>query len=192
MSEIVGTRMIREDKTARQIFEEVMANPARAKFGFGEKLAVVNVDPASYGAVILAGGHGALWDFPASRELAELIRAAYEAGGVIAAVSQGGAALAGVTLKNGEPLVKGKKLTAMTDREIYITGLAERLPFFPETELRKKGAAFVAQDNWCRHSVADGRLITGQNTASAQAVGELTRRTLLRLHSASLVNAAVP
>ncbi|WP_121937722.1 isochorismatase family protein [Eilatimonas milleporae] len=32
-------------KTAKQIFEEVWANPARAKFGFGDKLAVVNVDP---------------------------------------------------------------------------------------------------------------------------------------------------
>jgi len=41
---IPGTRMIREDKTARQLFEEVMANPARNKFGFGEKLAIVNVD----------------------------------------------------------------------------------------------------------------------------------------------------
>jgi hypothetical protein len=41
---IIGTRMIREDKTARQIFEEVMANPARSKFGFGEKVAIVNID----------------------------------------------------------------------------------------------------------------------------------------------------
>lgn len=41
---IVGTRMVRDDRTARQIFEEVMANPARAKFGFGERLAIVNVD----------------------------------------------------------------------------------------------------------------------------------------------------
>lgn len=40
----IGTRMICEDKTARQLFEEVMANPARKKFGFGEKLAIVNVD----------------------------------------------------------------------------------------------------------------------------------------------------
>ncbi|RED16767.1 isochorismatase family protein [Parasphingopyxis lamellibrachiae] len=39
-----GTRMICEDKTARQLFNEVMANPARKKFGFGEKLAIVNVD----------------------------------------------------------------------------------------------------------------------------------------------------
>lgn len=41
---IPGTRMVRDDRTARQIFEDVMANPARARFGFGEKLAIVNVD----------------------------------------------------------------------------------------------------------------------------------------------------
>ena len=41
---IMGTRMVSDGKTARQIFEEVMANPARSKFGFGTKLAIVNVD----------------------------------------------------------------------------------------------------------------------------------------------------
>ncbi|HHL42293.1 MAG TPA: isochorismatase family protein [Hellea balneolensis] len=33
------------NKTAREIFEDIRANPARAKFGFGEKIAIVNVDP---------------------------------------------------------------------------------------------------------------------------------------------------
>lgn len=41
---IIGTRMVRDEKTARQIFEETIANPARSKFGFGDKLAIVNVD----------------------------------------------------------------------------------------------------------------------------------------------------
>ncbi len=41
---IVGTKMICDNRTARQIFEEVMANASRTKFGFGEKLAIVNVD----------------------------------------------------------------------------------------------------------------------------------------------------
>ena len=40
----LGTRMIEETKTARELFEAVMANPARNKFGFGDKLAIVNVD----------------------------------------------------------------------------------------------------------------------------------------------------
>ncbi len=41
---LFGTKMVSDGRTARQIFEEVMANPARKKFGFGSKLAVVNVD----------------------------------------------------------------------------------------------------------------------------------------------------
>ncbi len=44
MADVIGTRMIDDGRTARDIFEEVMANPARRKFGFGERLAIVNVD----------------------------------------------------------------------------------------------------------------------------------------------------
>ena len=40
----VGTKMVSDGKTAKALFEEIMANPARKKFGFGEKLGVVNVD----------------------------------------------------------------------------------------------------------------------------------------------------
>lgn len=36
--------MVREEKTARVLYEQIKANPARARFGFGRKLAVVNVD----------------------------------------------------------------------------------------------------------------------------------------------------
>lgn len=36
--------MMRSGQTAREIYEAVKANPARARFGFGQKLAVVNVD----------------------------------------------------------------------------------------------------------------------------------------------------
>ena len=36
--------MVRENKTARELYEAVKSNPARARFGFGERLAVVNID----------------------------------------------------------------------------------------------------------------------------------------------------
>ena len=42
--ELKGTRMVEDGRTARQIFDELMANPARRKFGFGARLAIVNVD----------------------------------------------------------------------------------------------------------------------------------------------------
>jgi nicotinamidase-related amidase len=36
--------MVRDNKTARELYEAVKANPERARFGFGQKLAVVNID----------------------------------------------------------------------------------------------------------------------------------------------------
>ena len=36
--------MERSDKTARQLYEEIKARPTRARFGFGRKPAIVNVD----------------------------------------------------------------------------------------------------------------------------------------------------
>lgn len=44
LENLVGTRMVSDDRTAKQIFDDLMANPVRAKFGFGRKLAIVNVD----------------------------------------------------------------------------------------------------------------------------------------------------
>ncbi len=40
----LGTKMVSDGRTARQIFEELMGAPTRSRFGFGEKLAIVNVD----------------------------------------------------------------------------------------------------------------------------------------------------
>ena len=37
--------MVLSDKTARELFEDVRSNPARKRFGFGSRMAIVNVDP---------------------------------------------------------------------------------------------------------------------------------------------------
>ncbi len=44
MVDLIGTKMLEDGKTARELFDNVMANPARKKFGFGKKLAIINVD----------------------------------------------------------------------------------------------------------------------------------------------------
>lgn len=43
-NEMQGTRMVESSDTARQIFEQVMASPARKRFGFGNKAAIINID----------------------------------------------------------------------------------------------------------------------------------------------------
>ncbi len=45
MSDFVQPKQMEcSGKTARQIFEEVLANPARKEFGFGKRIAILNVD----------------------------------------------------------------------------------------------------------------------------------------------------
>jgi maleamate amidohydrolase len=46
MSEIprFAPTMVCDGRTAREIFEEVQARPARARFGFGERIAIMNID----------------------------------------------------------------------------------------------------------------------------------------------------
>lgn len=41
----IESTMVLSNKTAREIFEEIRSNPARKRFGFGNRMAIVNVDP---------------------------------------------------------------------------------------------------------------------------------------------------
>jgi putative intracellular protease/amidase len=46
------------------------------------------------------------------------------------------------------------------------------VPFLVETELVKRGAKYSKAPLWGAHVVTDGRLVTGQNPASAKGVGQ--------------------
>jgi putative intracellular protease/amidase len=123
-----------------------------------------------FDAIVLPGGHGAMYDLPTDQKLQSLLRDFYESGKVVAAVCHGPAALVGTVLSDGSPLVAGKRVNAFTDREEEETGLASHLPFLLERRLRELGAIFVAAPNWTAHYEADGNLITGQNPQSTIAV----------------------
>jgi putative intracellular protease/amidase len=132
---------------------------------------VRDADPAGYDAVLLAGGHGTMWDFPDSAELAGLVRDLYERGGVVGAVCHGPAGLVNVTLSDGNHLVSGRAVSAFTDDEESAVGLADVVPFHLQTRLEQLGAKHEGAPNWQAKVVRDGRLVTGQNPASAAAVG---------------------
>lgn len=133
---------------------------------------VSDAEPAAYDAVLLAGGHGTMWDFPTSADLATLVRDVYEAGGVVGAVCHGPAGLVDVTLSDGSPLVTGRAVAAFTDAEEDEAGLGDVVPFRLQSRLEQLGAEHRAAPNWAAQVVRDGRLITGQNPASAAAVGK--------------------
>ncbi len=131
-----------------------------------------DVDAGGYDGVLFAGGHGAMWDFPTDSDLARTTREIYEAGGVVAAVCHGPAALVGVTLSDGRPLVEGRRLAAFTNDEEAAVGLSEVVPFLLQTRLQDLGAEHGGAPVFQPHVVIDGRLVTGQNPASATGVAQ--------------------
>jgi len=129
------------------------------------------VDFGAYRAVFFAGGHGTMWDFAESEAVKSVAESVYGDGGVVAAVCHGPAALVGVMTEDG-PLLDGKRVTGFTNAEEGAVELTEAMPFLLETRMRDAGAEFVGAGNFEANVVVDGRLVTGQNPASAKGAAE--------------------
>ena len=137
-----------------------------------DTLSPLEVVPDDYEAIFFAGGHGTMWDFPDDQSLSQLTAAIYEDGGVVAAVCHGPAALVNVELSNGQHLLEGKTVAAFTNEEEEAVGLTGVMPFLLETTLIEQGAEHTEAENFQPHVVVSGRLVTGQNPASATGVAE--------------------
>ncbi|HOI88813.1 MAG TPA: type 1 glutamine amidotransferase domain-containing protein, partial [Lentimicrobium sp.] len=75
-------------------------------------------------------------------------------------------------------LVSGRRVNAFTNEEEAAAGLDGVVPFLLEDGLRKRGAIYEKSAPWQKHIAIDGRLVTGQNPASAHAVGEAVLQQL--------------
>jgi putative intracellular protease/amidase len=136
---------------------------------------LTNMKASAFEAVFFAGGHGTMWDFPDSPSVRSVAEGVYRSGGVVAAVCHGPAALVNLRYM-GQPLVAGRRVTGFTNAEEDAVGLTEAMPFLLETRLRELGAEFVGAANFEENVVVDGRLVTGQNPASARAAAEAVVR----------------
>lgn len=144
---------------------------------------VGSLDVSAYDLVYLAGGWGAAFDFATSAALADAITAAAALDLVIGGVCHGPLGLVEATAPDGSPFVEGRRVSAVTDKQVRELKI-ETTPFHPETELRRKGARFESstrfRDPFANHWVVDGNLVTGQN----QNAGPMVAREMLRLVAA--------
>lgn len=136
------------------------------------------LDAADYAAILYVGGHGTMWDFAQDEALADLALRIYEAGGVIGAVCHGPAGLVNLRRADGRPLIEGKRFAAFTDDEERAVQLDAVVPFLLASTLAARGGVPVPAPNWQANVVVDGRLVTGQNPASAAGVGREMARLL--------------
>ena len=133
---------------------------------------VEGIDTSKYAAVFFPGGHGTMFDYPDNPKLAKIVTDTINADKPVAAVCHGPAVFVGVMDENGEPLVKGRKISAFTNSEEDAVGLSDAMPFLLESKLSELGAEIVKGDDFAPQVVVDGNLITGQNPPSSKGVAE--------------------
>ena len=136
------------------------------------------VVPEDYDAVFYPGGHGPMWDLATDKTSIQLIEEFYDTQKPIAFVCHAPAALINVKAENGQPLVKGKRVTGFSNTEEEAVGLTKVVPFLLEDELQKLGAHYSKGSDWSSFAIKDRLLITGQNPASSEEVAKLLLKTL--------------
>jgi len=144
--------------------------------------AIAALDGAGYDIVFLAGGWGAAYDFEQSPDLGRLLLQAEKSGAILGGVCHGPLGLLAARDGQGAPLVAGRRLTAVTDKQVKELGITHT-PRHPERDLRAAGAKFECRtgfrDIFASHVVADGRLVTGQNQNDGAATADRMMQAVL-------------
>jgi putative intracellular protease/amidase len=134
--------------------------------------------PGDFDALFIPGGHGAGVDYVNNPTLKAAIEAMYEADKVVATVCHGPMCLIECVKADGTPLVAGKAVTGFTDSEEAAVQKTDIVPYLIESKFKEQGGLFERADDWHPKAVMDGKLITGQNPQSSEAVAELVVQTL--------------
>ena len=134
------------------------------------KLSEMKVE--DFDAVFYPGGHGPLWDLHNDNYSIALIEGFIAAGKPVATVCHAPAVLLKAKDKNGDPLVKGKKVTGFSNSEEAAVKLTNVVPYLVEDQLIAMGGIYKNVEDWNSLAVVDGLIITGQNPGSSAAVAE--------------------
>ena len=127
------------------------------------------IDAADYDAIYFTGGHAVMFDFLGSEGLQRITREIFEHGGIVGAVCHGYCGLLDTKLSDGSYLVAGRNLTGFSWREEVLARVDKLVPYNVEERMKEHGANYSkALLPFVSNAVVDGRLVTGQNPASAK------------------------
>ena len=149
---------------------------ANAQLANTKRLAHMSAE--DFDAVFYPGGHGPMWDMPDNATSTGLIESFVRAGKPIGAVCHAPAAFTNVRGKDGEYLVKGRRVTGFSNEEETAVHLENVVPFLLEDRLKERGGIYTKAANWTPHVEVDGLLVTGQNPASSTSGAEALLKLL--------------
>ncbi|KAJ5777528.1 hypothetical protein N7520_000774 [Penicillium odoratum] len=137
-----------------------------------------DVDGSQYGIFYASAGHAALIDYPKAKNLQKIAEQVWANGGVVASVCHGPAIFANI-LDNatGEPIIKGKRITGFTSEAENTMGIMQDLRSWDSEMVEeladRLGAKYERSAGiWDDYVVVDGRLVSGQNPASAASTAK--------------------
>ncbi|TFG18337.1 MAG: type 1 glutamine amidotransferase domain-containing protein [Promethearchaeota archaeon] len=132
-------------------------------------LLIDDLNFSEYDLVYMAGGWGASYDLGQSEVLAQKITEAFANDVILGSVCHGVLGFLQANDTENTPLVEGRTMTGVTDKQVQELGITET-PLHPEEELRKAGANFVSatafRDMFATYVAIDGNIVTGQNQNS--------------------------
>ncbi|KAK0634087.1 class I glutamine amidotransferase-like protein [Immersiella caudata] len=136
------------------------------------------IDGNLYGVFFASAGHAALIDYPTAYDLKKIAATVWENGGIVSSVCHGPAVFHDlIDPTTGEPLIKGKTITGFTTEAETVMNIQDELkswktPLVEETA-EAMGAKYTRSKGvWDDFHVVDGRLVTGQNPASATSTAK--------------------
>jgi putative intracellular protease/amidase len=148
-------------------------------------LKIDDVDFTQYDIIYIAGGWGASYDLGFSEILGAKITEANAKNILLGSVCHGALGFLKAKKENGEPLLKDRRVTGVTNKQVKELGI-EITPMHPETEIKKAGAKFESknafQDVFANYSVIDGNLVTGQNQNAGKEVAQKMMNILQNKH----------
>ncbi|KAI0400751.1 DJ-1/PfpI family protein [Xylaria palmicola] len=128
-----------------------------------------------FAALFYPGGHGPMFDLVSDADSIAVIEEFAAAGKVVSAVCHGPVVLVNAKRADGTPLLAGRDVTGFSNAEEDAMDMSKFMPFLLEDKIREVGGHYKkAEQPWGELVLVqdDGRLITGQNPASAKGIGE--------------------
>jgi putative intracellular protease/amidase len=137
-----------------------------AQKGLAQTAKLSDMKSEDFDTIFYVGGHGPMWDLVDNSDSIALIESFYNSGKPVAAVCHSSAVFHRVTYQ-GEPLVKGKRVTGFTNGEEGAVNLTHVVPFLVEDELKRSCGSYEKVADWAPFVLVEGRVVTGQNPASS-------------------------
>ncbi|KAF9534808.1 ThiJ/PfpI [Crepidotus variabilis] len=154
-------------------------NDTKVQRKLAHAIKLQDVKVKDYDAIYYVGGLGAAVDLGNNTASARVATEFWQSGKLVTGICHGPAGLVHAVDRRGKSIFAGRKCTTFSNDEERDANQVEDVPFLVESRVRELGCIFQQAPTLGGSMVVkDGRLITGENPASAKLLGNTILKAL--------------